>query len=955
MKLDRLQFQLDAIDKVVEAISYRKVSPNEDAFANPLLRKTRDIDVKMETGTGKTYVYTRLMHKLKQEFGFFKFIILVPSLAIKEGTKTSIKSDDWNKHFRQEFGNQSICLGLVNAGDFNSKKGKRKHIPEALRSFCDATKAEENTIQTLLLNDAMLASSSMTNKDYDSALFGSISCPIDGLKATRPIVIIDEPHRFDKENKAWKNITEGLQPQLIIRFGATFPEKTVGKGKLSERIKDYENLVYELNSVRAFNEGLVKGVCIQYPAIPGFQNKDNDVIKYKVTSIAKGKSAVFRNDKTGEDYTVKVNESLVFDEEFDGISLEYNSEVKNKLSLSNALEINENSILLPQTFAFTYQEVLLQQALTAHFENEKTNFNRGLHNNSRIKTNSLFFIDSIASFRGNEKNQNGWLRTKFEELLGNKLQVEILSANGEYKEFLQASLQNISACIAGYFAKDNAKKSDEAVQNEVDNILRNKEQSLTFKNKEGKWNVCRFFFSKWTLCEGWDNPNVFVIAKLRSSGSEIRKLQEVGRGLRLPFDENGRRISEEQFYLTYIVDYSERDFVKKLVGEINSDGGKFVDGKINDYILEQLVKAEYAVNNAKAKGLLLLDDIIDEHDTVINVEKLFALLPEDSGAKLKAGIILAEGMPQRPKVRLNKGNFEKLRSLWNIVIKRYVLHFIPVDSDDLSALLKNVFCAENIFVKPTVELVENVLIKSENSVKMVTSGYKSIESSLGIIPYGKFLKQLNKQTALPLSLLHKSIVRTRKNKETTKDLFNIVTFQNILKAFEHEFIKTFAQKYSYQKLGYNAQTSIFTENGDFVSELSQGDVGAQEAHDISRDKANYLYDKYIYDSEREHDVLKVDPPKRVIVYGKLPKRSIKLPTYVGGTTSPDFVYAIRKQDSDDIELHLIVETKSDNRRLSDTIAIESQEKAFAAIGGNIKWEMKTDVADFERELKALAS
>jgi type III restriction enzyme len=956
MRLDRLQYQLDAINKVIAAISRDKVSASENACANPLLRMTRNIDVKMETGTGKTYVYTRLMHTLKQKFGFFKFIILVPSLAIKEGTKISIKSDDWNKHFRQEFGNQSICLGIVNAGDFSSKKGKRKQIPEALRSFCDATKAEENTIQTLLLNDAMLASSSMTNKDYDSALFGSISCPIDGLKATRPIVIIDEPHRFDKENKAWKNITEGLQPQLIIRFGATFPEKTVGKGKLSEKKKDYENLVYELNSVRAFNEGLVKGVRIQYPAILGLQNKDNDVIKYKVTSITKGKSAIFRNDKTGKDYTVKVNDSLVFDEGFNGISLEYNGETKNKLSLSNDLELHENITLLPQTFAFTYQEVILRQALDAHFENEKTNFNRATHNNNnRIKTNSLFFIDSIASFRGTEKNQNGWLRTKFEELLSNKLQKEILSANGEYKEFLQASLQNISDCVAGYFAKDNAKKSDESVQNEVDNILRNKEQSLTFKNKDGKWNVCRFFFSKWTLCEGWDNPNVFVIAKLRSSGSEIRKLQEVGRGLRLPFDENGKRISEEEFYLTYIVDYSERDFAKKLVGEINSDGGKFVDGKITNYILEQLVKTGYAVNNAKAKGLLLLDDIIDEHDTVIDAEKLFALLPEDSGVKVKVGKILGEDMLQRPKVRLNKNNFEKLCNLWNIVTKRYILHFNPVCNEDLSALLSNIFCVENIFLKPTVELVENILTKGDNSIALITSGYKSIESSLGIMPYGEFLKQLNKQTALPLSLLHESIVAARKDKETTNDLFNIVTFENIIRAFENEFVKTFAQKYSYQKLDYKAQTSIFTENSEFVSELSQSDIGAQEANDILRDKTNYLYDKYVYDSEIEHEILKVEPPKRVIVYGKLPKRSIKLPTYTGGTTSPDFVYAIRKRDSDDIELHFIVETKSNNVRLSDTIAIESQAKAFAAIGGNIKWEIKTDVADFERELNDLAN
>jgi type III restriction enzyme len=145
-----------------------------------------------------------------------------------------------------------------------------------------------------------------------------------------------------------------------------------------------------------------------------------------------------------------------------------------------------------------------------------------------------------------------------------------------------------------------------------------------------------------------------------------------------------------------------------------------------------------------------------------------------------------------------------------------------ISKEDLSMLLSNIFCAENTFVKPTVELVENILTKSDNSVEVITSGYKSIESSLGIIPYGEFLKQLNKQTALPLSLLHESIVAARKDKETPNDLFNIVTFQNIIKAFERALIETFAQKYSYQKLDYNAQTSIFTENGEFVSELSQG-------------------------------------------------------------------------------------------------------------------------------------
>lgn len=140
----------------------------------------------------------------------------------------------------------------------------------------------------------------------------------------------------------------------------------------------------------------------------------------------------------------------------------------------------------------------------------------------------------------------------------------------EYKKYLQASLNDIGATHAGYFAQDNA-TSDEEIIEEINEILNEKEKLLSIRNEDGNFNTRRFIFSKWTLREGWDNPNVFTIAKLRSSGSEISKLQEIGRELRLPVDENGNRISDEQFYLNYIIDYSEKDFADRLIKEINRD------------------------------------------------------------------------------------------------------------------------------------------------------------------------------------------------------------------------------------------------------------------------------------------------------------------------------------------------------------------------------------------------
>jgi restriction endonuclease len=1055
MKLDKLQYQLDAVYAAANSVSANNVTIDENAYANPVLINTRAIDVKMETGTGKTYVYTRLMHQLKQQFGFFKFIIIVPSVAIKEGAKMSIKSSSWRSHFRQEFANQNINLGLINAGDFESKKGKRKQFPESLRTFCEGTRNEDKTIQVLLMNDAMLGSKSMAANDYDGTLFGSVSSPIEGLQSTRPIVIIDEPHRFNKENKAWRNITEGLQPQLIIRFGATFPEITVGTGKNKIIKKDYDNLVYDLNAVRAFNEGLVKGVHIVYPAIPGGVDS---IEKFRVKEIDKtNKLVVF--SKNNKNYEVKIGDSLtLLHQGFHGITLEGIASATSAL-LSNDLELKEGLDLLPNIYDYGYQELLLNQAIDEHFVKEEENFYRPSVNNNppRIKTNSLFFIDSVASFRG-ENNEKGWLREKFEKLLENKLNALIPKAKGEYKEFLNASLQNLSKTIAGYFAEDNSKKGDEAIQEEVDNILRNKEQMLRFKNDDGTWNVCRFLFSKWALREGWDNPNVFVIAKLRTSGSEISKIQEVGRGLRLPFDENGTRQSQqtgEDFRLTYIIDFSERDFAKKLIGDINADGGKLAEGKITDQLLdiilskksayseetlksdniiseagkiedqekfeqllpentqatkdilellkesgyadseedvkikllvdkvidvndvvtnkskfagiikdkveitnttiEKLIPAKFAENKEEAKVKLLQEGVIDSNDNIINQDKFLTLLPEKSGVSVKKGVITTGQEPKRPTVKLNKSNFEKLRSLWNEVTKRYALHFEKVDETELKSALLEVL-KDNVFIKPEVQIVSEFLVTNQNSANIVEGGYQSAGTSLGVLPYGEFLKRLNKRTHLPLNLLNQSIIEARNGVPTPQELFNVITIEKIVDGFDKKFIELYAQRYSYSPLDYKASTSIFKDvNGkmEFVDELPQGDVGNIVANDILRKETNYLYDKYVFDSEIEHEVLKVNPPSSVLVYGKLPRRSIKLPTYTGGTTSPDFVYAIKK-DEQTLQLHLVVETKSDNPRMSDTIAVNSQKEAFKNIQ-NIEWRLSTKVEDFVRDLTELTT
>lgn len=899
--LEQLPHQEEAIKKILEAMQNCLDDSGSDAdagytYANPILKKLRGIDIKMETGTGKTYVYTRLMHELYLHFGLNKFIVMVPSLAIKEGVKSFITSESATQHFRELYHNQKINLGIVNAGDFNTKKGKRKQFAAALANFCEASRRDIGGINTLLLNDAMLGSKSMTRNDYDQTLIGSSSCPAEALRLTRPIIIIDEPHRFSHDTKAWENI-KTLNPQLIIRFGATFPSK------------ELNNIVYNLNAVESFNQGLVKAVNVIYPDLPEHQAE----VKYRVESVT-NKELFLRKDK--QTFTLQIGEDLsLVDPLFEG-----NTTYEGK-KLSNDLEVFPGMTLIPGTWTNSYQELVIRQSIDAHFAKEKDLFYRP-GGAPRVKTISLYFIDSIASYR----DQDGWLKSTFEKLLSEKLTSLIQRESGEYRDYLLATLASLKSdqqqVHAGYFAEDNAKKGDDGIQAEVDDILRNKETMLQFKDDHGNWNTRRFLFSKWTLREGWDNPNVFVLTKLRTSGSENSKIQEVGRGLRLPVDEQGNRLSQEEFRLDFIVDYSERDFADKLIGEINSDGGGLQTGKITDSVLAELVKINYASDLDSAFDRLKLEGIIDRNQIVLKPDELAKLIP----LGLKQGKIRSN-YKQKSVVHLRRDNWEKVKSLWQETSKRFMLQYNRLTKDEVDILVGTIFDPK-IFAdsKGRVKQLSARFEKSTNSM-ILDEQVIVLPQDYGQLKYGDFLKRIHKKTYLPLNLIHAGVTKALGSHPDQK-LFNDITLHNVEQAFLVEFYKIFSEKYEYDSLDFNANISLFTDTGDLVDKLDQSLVGTSEAIDV-KVLPNYLYDEAVYDSEIEHEILKYIPPQEVLVFGKLPRRSIRIPTFIGGTTSPDFVYVIKNSETDTIKIHALIESKGKdiaNLSAPENAALQAQNK-----------------------------
>lgn len=971
IKLETLQHQTDAlaaIDKAFPGIDIASTNSNANyIYANPLVRDRyndkANIDIKMETGTGKTYVYTRMMYDLHQKYGLFKFVIAVPSPSIKEGTRSFITSDYAKQHFSEFYENTRIQLNVINAGDFSTRSGRR-NFPAQLSEFVEATRQNVNQIEVLLINQGMLHSKSMHRNDYDQTLLGGETSPIKAIAATRPIVIIDEPHRFPRGKKFYEDIEE-LKPQLIARFGATFPEIITGRGKNKATKVDYYrgNPQFNLDAVDSFNQGLVKGIDIDYPDIP--EEQANDL--YKVKHV-KPKELILT--KEGKDYSLNIGENLSdIDSDFEG-NITYAGGTDRELS--NGLSLSKGMKLIPGTFTKNYQDEIISQALDCHFKAEEENFlrlNSGI-NAPKIKTLSLFFIDSITSLRG-ENNSKGWLAKHFEKILVEKLkkmisryESAINNREKEYYSFLQATLKSLQSkhqdVYAGYFSEDRG-NSDADIQSEVEDILSNKEKLLSFKDKDGNWLTRRFLFSKWTLREGWDNPNVFTIAKLRTSGSEISKIQEVGRGLRLPVDETGHRLSQDEWQsrLSFLIGYDERDFAQKLVGEINEDSPiKLNQKELTDDMIRLIVNTKQKIDPKFNEDKLL--DSLDEHNVITRSNKfkdnvqlngqsmsgydaLCQLYPElEQRTKVSKGKIRDKNSTDKTTVKLRKQNWQQLKKLWLQLARRQMIKFDPSVNKTAEAVARNVFndSDNKIFVLQRPQVIhQEVVTKDETAFIQETQA--DYRAEYVTMKYGKFLKTLAQQTDLSVNLLNNLMIKAIKRLRNNTNYINEKTLGNLIRTFNNQFNKRIRTSYSYEPLEFSASTSIYNaKKKEFVDSVPSSVLGVYQVDSLSDEK--YLYDRppLRYDSaDPELKILNRKYGPKISVFGKLPKSAIKIPRYDNGTTTPDFIFKI---ENDDQPIYLVIETKAENMRLGDEEIHIIQRKYFDQLkGSGVYYRMAT--------------
>jgi len=869
-------------------------------------KKSNIIDIMMETGTGKTYTYTKTIFELNKHYGIFKFIIVVPTLSIKAGTINFLESDSCREHFKEQYG-KTLHLHIVESQ--KNTKNKKSSIPHAVSSFVNSGNFEKNSIQVLIINAGMINSETM-QKSFDRSLFDKFSIPFDAIAATKPFMIIDEPHKFGQDNKTWQNIQK-IKPQFILRYGATFTE--------------YENLIYKLTAVDAFNSNLVKGVIGH---ITEFDSGKNAIVKFINSDGNEASFELSENDKC-KIVTVTKNESLkkVHPEMTDLMIENLN---KSTVVLSNGLELKKGDKINPYSYAQKLQEIMIQKAIENHFEIERELLKR----EPKIKPLTLFFIDNIDEYR----NKDGYIRQTVEQYIKAEMEKLLETENDiSYKTYLEKSLKNLSSTHGGYFSKDNTEK-DEAIEKEINEILHDKQAMLDLENPR------RFIFSKWTLREGWDNPNVFQICKLRSSGSEISKLQEVGRGLRLPVNEYGNRVKDEQFYLHYFVDFTESDFVDKLVNEINQKSGAMSIEKVPEKLSDEMIKKICEVYRTTEEELL---EILDKNNVITRTNAFktggFDYIKQHYPL-IFAGVNsnkVRKATDSKKKITIRTSKYDELKELWEKLNEKVILEY-KLDNEASFKTLFTEFLKEQkdkLSVNVINEKVAKVEIQDNIAfVKESESVYNRKIATLSTMKYSDFLKELSKILSINIKTLHQSI----KDAEIDINKYLTPTTLRIIKQnFDFFLMTKVFDKYSieYKKVSNSIHpTKLTDENGSVLKEISASDIGILFSDEKVAD--SYLCKELFYDSELEKENIKTDI-QEVIVFTKIPKNSIKIPVAGGKSYSPDFAYVIRYKGGEK-KIHFIVETKNypneEGLSVEELKKIKHAEKFFS---GDVNFEFKT--------------
>ena len=913
-----------------------------------------NLTIEMETGVGKTYTYIKTMYELNKHYGWSKFIVVVPSIAIREGVYKSFQVTQ--EHFAEEYG-KKIRFFIYNSSQLTE-----------IDRF-----ASDSSINVMIINSqAFNAKGKDARRIYMKLDEFRSRRPIDIIAKTNPILIIDEPQSV--EGAQTKERLKEFCPLLTLRYSATHKADSI------------YNMVYRLDAMEAYNKRLVKKIAVKGISESGSTATESYVYLEGINLSKADPTATLQFDYKGatglRKKTMKVgigfnlyDNSGYLDEYRNGFVVKFIDGRDNSVEFLNGIKIYAGDVI-GKVSEEQLRRIQIRETILSHIERERQLFHKG------IKVLSLFFIDEVAKYKQYDEAgnpYNGIYADMFEEeyadVVGN-LQLEF--GDEEYVKYLDA----ISAheTHAGYFSIDKKgkltdgkidkkeKTSDDS--DAYDLIMRNKELLL---DRDPKRSPVRFIFSHSALREGWDNPNVFQICTLKQSSSEVRKRQEVGRGLRLCVNQDGERMDVNALgsdvhtvnVLTVIASESYESFARGLQEEladavagrpvaVTADlfkGKVITDSKGNEQVVDadmaQAIYFDLIVNGYidrkgaltdkyygdKANGeIKVAEEIADSRDAIINIlDSVYdsrAMQPENARS---ANVEL--------QVDPEKLAMPEFKALWKRISPKSV-YVVDFDTDEL--------------VKKSIDAINLKLHVPKVFFKVETGTMEEIKSKDELLEGSAFSKsksstydsgrRIHTNSSVKYDLVGKIVSETGLTRKAVVDIlvgidktvfeqFSYNPEEFIIKASDlinDEKATAIVQHIAYNMLDERYSTDIFTD----PTIKGRLDVNAMKAQ-------RHLYDHIIYDSTNERNfAADLDTNTSVAVYVKLPD-SFYIATPVG-RYNPD--WAIAFYDGTVKHIYFVAETKGSMSSLQlrdiEKAKIHCAREHFKAISsGNVVYDV----------------
>ena len=868
------------------------------------------LDIEMETGTGKTYVYIKTMFELNRRYGWCKFIVVVPSIAIREGVAKSFSMLE--DHFMEHYGKKARWF-VYNSSNL-----------QQLDQF-----SQDSGISVMIINTQAFAASmkeGARNKEsriiYSKRDEFASRRPIDVIATNRPIIIMDEPQKM--EGEATQTALKKFNPLFTLNYSATHKTK--------------HDTIYALDAYDAYKERLVKRIQVQgfeiknlrgtshYLYLDGIELSPKHPPVARIELETRNAAGAIRREikkfDVGDD--LRAESGLA---EYEGFTVtEINPRGRGYVTFLNGTTISCGEVI-GDSNEEAMQRVQIRETIHAHFEKEKELFNRG------IKCLSLFFIDEVANYRQYDDEGNevkGKFQRIFEEEYARLVNKYITVFDTDYDKYLRRFRPYETH--RGYFSIDKKGRSVNSTVKRgsdmsddisaYDLILKNKERLLSFEEPT------RFFFSHSALREGWDNPNVFQICTLRHSNSTTAKRQEVGRGLRLCVDKDGVRQDKQTLgddihainVLTVIANESYADFTSALQRETREALRDRVTAASQDYFLGRIVKdatgEQHKISLAEAStiiGYLYQNDYVDDDGRLTPTYLAAAdkgelaplppkLQPISEGVmKLVAGIFNPKVLDDMvepvetstPENNLNE-NFDndRFQEMWNEINNKYV-YTVHYDSNELiekvvAVLRANLTVTKLQYVKVT-GTQDSDKVTEFGSTKITTSELTDVSTSN--VPY-----DLVGDIARGARLTRRSVVKILQGIDNKILLFknNPEEFiRNVVKTIREQKATMIVEHISYNRIAGKYDSSIF---------VPERKLNINKVIEAQKHITPYI----AFDSEGEKAFAEaLEGATEVQVYAKLP-RKLKIPTPVGNY-APD--WAIVFNDGTVRHVFFVAETK----------------------------------------------